>query len=112
MLVAHQRHAPMSRALSIALIALVRRAAARPQWRNYQFREEMEGDALVALVAECWRYDRERGSARAFVEMVIRTQFGRRVQKEKREYRNRLLTALDRNLALSDGELAWLQGQQ
>ena len=111
MLVAHRKDAAMAPDLSAALVGLVQRAARRPQWRGYPYIEEMQGDALVGLVVDAWRFDRSRGTATAFVEMVIRTHFSRRVQKEKREYKGRLLLAVERGADLAAHEIRWLDRQ-
>jgi len=84
----------MTSELAEMLMLMTRRYAAKSNFSQYSYKEELEGDALVHLVRVWDQFDEERGSNPfAFYTQCIKNSFNQTLNKEKkqRDIRDRIL---------------------
>ena len=81
-----------------------------PQYRGYGFRDELTGDALLALVVAPRSFRADRcADPNGWLALVIRRSFGKTIKREKADYARRLRLAVDAGAQIAPSQLDWLR---
>ena len=100
-----------TRRLGAIFISAARTMARGPQYRDYSFRAELEGAAIVDLVAavSSWRSGRDPNP---WIATICRHAFWRIIKREKKALATSLRLAADVGSELTPAQIAWLAEQE
>ncbi len=87
-------HGKMTSELALMVMKLTEKYALRANWRNYSYRDEMEGQALLQLMQVALQFDESRGqNPFAFYTQIIKRTFTRiqNIEKKNQNLRDDLL---------------------
>ena len=106
-----QEDGQCTRRLGAIFISAARTMARGPQYRDYAYRQELEGTAIVDLVSavSSWRPGRDPNP---WIATICRRAFWRVIKREKKALATSLRLAADVGGELTPAQIAWLAEQE